>query len=75
LKKVARRIFLENCKLQRMKMPTLAANEARAKVEVKIRIIQEEEAVQEEEGETHLIKEISSAIIVKGMVTLKGGMG
>lgn len=54
-----------------MKMPTLAAKETKAKVEVKIRIIQEEEAVQEEEAEEDLIKEISSAIIVKGMVTLK----
>jgi tRNA-dihydrouridine synthase len=58
-----------------MKMPTLATNETKAKVEVKIRIIQEEEAVQEEEVEEYLIKEIFRAIIVKGMVTLKGRLG
>jgi hypothetical protein len=58
-----------------MKMPRLAENETKAKVEVKIRIIQEEEVVQEEEGATDLTKEICSAIIVKGLVTLKGGLG
>ena len=55
-----------------MNMLTLAAKETKAKVEVKIRIIQEEEVVQEEEAEVDLIKEISSAIIIKGMGTFKG---
>ena len=57
-----------------MKMPTLETNETKANVEDKIRIIQEEEAVQEEEAEAYMIKEIFRAIIVKGMVTLKGGL-
>ena len=44
MEKVARKFFLQNCKLRRMKMPTLVAKEAESMVDVKIIIIQEEEA-------------------------------
>jgi hypothetical protein len=53
-----------------MKMPTLTSIETKAKVKVKIIIVEEEHAVQDVEAD--LIKEILSVIIVNGMVSLKG---
>jgi hypothetical protein len=54
-----------------MNMRTIPTKETKAKLEVKIRITQEEDVVKEKEAEADLIKEISRFIIVKGMVTLK----
>jgi hypothetical protein len=64
--------FSSKLQIKRMKMSTLATKATKAKVEVKIRIIQEEEVVQEEEAKKNLIKEISSVIIIKGMFPSKG---
>jgi hypothetical protein len=55
-------------------MRTIPTKETKAKLEVKIRITQEEEVVKEQEAETDLIKEISSVIIVKGMVIFEKGL-